>query len=164
MLIFQSWYGQRENIHFVLIIIYIYILYIYILQSYIRGGCKMILFQQHSICSSVPLVLKYMHHPDHTISTITLYHGNFDDDKHTCTGNWNMPHIMLNLYPEYIFFIKNQEQFPQCSYVILHKKAKQKHVHAYKIHKPPLLAYLLHTKIISLVQVQLVLCTYLILK
>ena len=23
------------------------------------------------------------------------------------TGNWNMPRIMLNLYPEYIFFIKN---------------------------------------------------------
>ena len=46
------------------------------------------------------------------------------------TGNWTMPRIMLNLYLEYIFFIKNQEQFPQCSYVILHKKAKQKHVHA----------------------------------
>ena len=39
------------------------------------------------------------------------------------TGNRTMPRVMLNLYPEYIFFIKNQEQFSQCSCVILHKKA-----------------------------------------
>ena len=41
------------------------------------------------------------------------------------TGNRTMPHGMLNLYPECIFFIKNQEQFPHCSYIILHKKAKK---------------------------------------
>ena len=36
----------------------------------------------------------------------------FSRMKDWYTGNWNMPRIMLNLYPEYIFFIKNQEQFP----------------------------------------------------
>ena len=73
-----------------------------------------------------------------------------DEGWYYNTGNWTMPRGMINLYPEYFSFIKNQNNFHTVPYVVLHQKAKQKHVHAYKIHKPLSLAYFLHTKIILL--------------